>query len=530
MDPLDQYLNMMAEKQLTARILTRAEQLEKLAVEKERRAAVEATAPTSEDNIAQQQMQACMIEKQRQEAMMIEKQRKARVAEKQRRLAFEQYNEQAAEKQKRTQQLSPDQVAEMNQRAVEEALCGSNIAYRQMRATTAEKQRQTKQTEEIMAEKEKRTTEENVSPNDNINQFTQRTALTLYQVDAYLASARNGAYKQKQSDIKAGTSTSTSPSPASFFNSTSTPTVPLKSGARALLERRKTYAQVSVSRPAAGLANTRSEDRPITIPRIVPARSPPTASTSVLDAASANKAATDAKKDFERLEQIRLRQSGLPRQRAYDFHSLVNGGLESESDRFPHSGQSPSATPKPAVIATSTESARVGMTYPPSLDSATNESARSFYQPRVDPVVIEPAHQISAAHQPFVNSSTIEPTHKTSSSSGHFDLALRIQPAPKIALTYKASLDATFVDLVYSTQAKDANRRLRQAVTDGDDFEIVGHGELDDEFDLVDSQVPSAVNGKSQSDPSGTIDHLDSAFRAGWEDGVEDEYENGGRD
>jgi hypothetical protein len=505
MDPLDQYLNMMAEKQSTARKLTRAEQLEKLAVEKERRAAVETTAPTSEDNIAQQQMQACMIEKQRQEAMMIEKQRKARVAEKQMRLAFEQYNEQAAET-----------------------------------------QRQTKQTEEIMAEKEKRTTEENVSPNGNINHFTQRAALTLYQVHAYLASARNGAYKQKQSDIKAGTSTSTSPSLAGLFNSSSTPTVPLKSGARALLERRKTYAQVSVSRPAAGLANTRSEDRPITIPRIVPARSPPTASTSVLDAASANKAATDAKKDFERLEQIRLRQSGLPRQRAYDFHSLVNGGLESESDRFPHSGQSPSATPKPAVIATSTESARVGMTYPPSLDSATNESARSFYQPRVDPVAIEPArqlssrsvnpvaiqpaHQISAAHQPFVNSSTIEPTHKTSSSSGHFDLALRIQPAPKIALTYKASLDATFVDLDYSTQAKDVNRRLRQAVTDGDDFEIVGHGELDDEFDLVDSQVPSAVNGKSQSDPNGTIDHLDSAFRAGWEDGVEDEYENGGRD
>ena len=72
----------------------------------------------------------------------------------------------------------------MNQRAVEEALCGSNIAYRQMRATTAEKQRQTKQTEEIMAEKEKRTTEENVSSNGNINHFTQRTALTLYQVDA----------------------------------------------------------------------------------------------------------------------------------------------------------------------------------------------------------------------------------------------------------------------------------------------------------------------------------------------------------
>jgi len=52
MDPLDQYLNMMAEKQSTAGKLTRAEQLEKLAVEKERRAAVEATSPTSEDNIA----------------------------------------------------------------------------------------------------------------------------------------------------------------------------------------------------------------------------------------------------------------------------------------------------------------------------------------------------------------------------------------------------------------------------------------------------------------------------------------------
>ena len=43
---------MMAEKQSTARKLTRAEQLEKLTVEKERRAAVEATSPTSEDNIA----------------------------------------------------------------------------------------------------------------------------------------------------------------------------------------------------------------------------------------------------------------------------------------------------------------------------------------------------------------------------------------------------------------------------------------------------------------------------------------------
>jgi hypothetical protein len=262
MDPLDQYLNMMAEKQSTARKLTRAEQLEKLAVEKERRAAVEATSPTSEDNIAQQQMQACMIEKQRQEAMMIEKQRKAEVAEKQRRLAFEQYNQQAAERQRRTQQLSPDQVAEMNQRAVEEALCGRNIAYRRMRATTAKKQRQTKQTEEIMAEKEKRTTEENVSSNGNINHFTQRTALTLYQVDAYLASARNGAYKQKQSDIKTGTSTSTS---LRSLVSSIPPALPRFPSSLALV-RYSSVTKLMLKSPSPGLLS----DLPTLDPRIAP--------------------------------------------------------------------------------------------------------------------------------------------------------------------------------------------------------------------------------------------------------------------
>jgi hypothetical protein len=472
---------------------------------------------------------------------------------KQRRSAIEQQNEQAVEKKRRAQQLR-----EKNQRDVEEAMCGSNIAYRQMREMQAEKQRQ-EHLEKVMTDREKRTTEESVSVNGGINACTNGTALTLNQIEAYLAVARKGAYQKKHSDNKTGASTSTSTSLAGLSTSATTPTVSLESGARGLAERRKMYAQVSISRPAAGPANARSEDRPITIPRILPARSPPTASTNLVDRPSANETAMDAKKDSKHLEQTRLRQGGLPLPRAYDFESLMDGGLESEIDCFAAPAPLPSATSEPAVIATTTEPAL--KTYPPFFDS----------------VVIMQHRQFSAAHRPFVDSATLHPARKTSPSSGNVVKALTTEPtdkastspidaasarkeawrvylrleqtrlrnggvrgapgsdfqslldglrgeeldkvpACKISLAYKPSLDATIVTLVPSTQAKDESRRLRQAVTNDDDFEIVGHGELYDEFDLVDGQVPSAVNGKSHSDPNAVIDGLDGAFRAGWDD------------
>jgi hypothetical protein len=501
--------------------------------------------------------------------------------EKQRRSTIEQNNEQAAEQKRRAQQLR-----EKNQRAMEDAMCGSNIAYRQMREMQAEKRRQEK-LEEVMTEREKRTTEESVSVDGSISACTYGAALTLNQIDAYLAMAREGAHLKKLSDNKTGASHSTSTPLAGLSSFTSTPTVSLESGARRLAERRKMYTQVSVSKPAAGPASTRSEDRPITIPRIIPARSPPAYSTGIVDTASADNVAMDAEYDFSRFDQTRLRQANLTRPRPHDFESLMNGGLESEIDYFAAPAPSPSATSKPAVIATTTEPARKSI-----LGSVNTKPDRHFSA--AHPFVTIPDRQLSAAHQssvsmpdrefsaarqPFVDSTTLDPLRKTSPSSYYFVKALTIEPTDKASTSlvdaasakkealrvYKrheqaryrnggprgapgsdfqsfvhgvrgaeldkprartiysptTTIDAIIINQVNSPEvslAKERSRRLRQAVTNGDEFEIVGHGELDDEFDLVDSQVPSAVNGKSHSDPNAVIDGLDGAFRAGWDD------------
>jgi hypothetical protein len=449
---------------------------------------------------------------------------------------------------------------------VEDAMCGSNIAYRQMREMQVEKQRQ-KKLEEVMTERGKRITEESVSANGSINACI---LLTLNQIEEYLAMARKGAYQKKLSENKTSDSTSTSIPLAGLSSFTSTPTVSLESGARGLAERRKTFTQVSVSRPATG-----SEDRPIAVPRIIPARSLPAYSTDLVDTASADNVTMDADYDFKRFDQTHLHQGGLPRPRAHDFESLMNGGLESEIDYFAAPAPSPSATSKPAVIATNTEPAH--FTYPPFLDSVVTMPNRQLSAARQSFVTMPVRRFSAAAYRPPVTSATLDPTRKTSPSSGNFAKPLTVEPtdkvstnsvdeasakkealrvykrieqaryrngglrgergsdlqslvdglrgeeldkAPsrKISLTYRPSLDATIVDLVPSTQGKDKSRRLRQAVTNGDEFEIVGHGELDDEFDLVDSQVPSAVNGKSHSDPNAVIDGLDGAFRAGWDD------------
>jgi hypothetical protein len=337
--------------------------------------------------------------------------------EKQRRSAIEQHSEQAAEKKRRAQQLR-----EKEKRAVEDAMCGSNIAYRQMREMQIEKQRQ-KKLEEVMTEREKRTTEESVSANGSINACT---LLTLNQIEEYLAMARKGAYQKKLSENKTGDSTSTSIPLAGLSSFTSTPTVSLESGARGLAERRKMFTQVSVSRPATG-----SEDRPITIPRIIPARSPPAYSTDLVDTASADNVTMDADYDFKRFDQTRLHQGGLPRPRAHDFESLMNGGLESEIDYFAAPAPSPSATSKPAVIATNTEPAH--FTYPPFLDSVVTMPNRQLSAARQSFVTM-PVRRFSAtAYRPSVTSATLDPTRKTSPSSGNFAKPLTVEPTDKVS-------------------------------------------------------------------------------------------------
>jgi hypothetical protein len=295
----------------------------------------------------------------------------------------------------------------------------------------------------------------------------------------------------------------------------------------------------------------------------------------------------DAEYDFSRFDQTRLRQANLTRPRPHDFESLMNGGLESEIDYFAAPAPSPSATSKPAVIATTTEPARKSI-----LGSVNTKPDRHFSA--AHPFVTMPDRQLSAAHQssvsmpdrefsaarqPFVDSTTLDPLRKTSPSSYYFVKALTIEPTDKASTSlvdaasakkealrvYKrheqaryrnggprgapgsdfqsfvhgvrgaeldkprartiysptTTIDAIIINQVNSPEvslAKERSRRLRQAVTNGDEFEIVGHGELDDEFDLVDSQVPSAVNGKSHSDPNAVIDGLGGAFRAGWDD------------
>ena len=101
---------------------------------------------------------------------------------------------------------------------------------------------------------------------------------------------------------------------------------------------------------------------------------------------------------------------------------------------------------------------------------------------------------------------------------GELDNKLDVVPARKISTAYNSSIDPTPVELARSKDAKDRSRRFRQTVQNGGDFEIVGHGELDDEFDFIDGEVPSAVNGSSHSDADAIMDGLDSAFRAGWDD------------
>jgi hypothetical protein len=69
-----------------------------------------------------------------------------------------------------------------------------------------------------------------------------------------------------------------------------------------------------------------------------------------------------------------------------------------------------------------------------------------------------------------------------------------------------------------STKAENSGCRLRKVTLIGGDFEVVGQGELDEEFEVVDDEVPSAVNGSVRPDLDNITGGLDSAFRAGWDD------------
>jgi hypothetical protein len=49
----------------------------------------------------------------------------------------------------------------------------------------------------------------------------------------------------------------------------------------------------------------------------------------------------------------------------------------------------------------------------------------------------------------------------------------------------------------------------------GDDFEVVEHGDFDEEFfDILSSEGPSALNGTSRPDQDDIMDDLEGAFRS----------------
>jgi hypothetical protein len=290
--------------------------------------------------------------------------------------------------------------------------------------------------------------------------------------------------------------------------SVSKTTAPLESGTSKpaeAAERRQIRLQVSaaasaatqppVSRPVAGPDSTPSEKWPITLPRIVPARSLPTSptSTSPVDTASANQTAMEARmkarKVFRRLEQTRLRQGSLPRQGGDDNQIVGHGGLHSEHDDSIIPARSPSTTfiSRGPVGTASANNATM---------DAEEETKREFQT------------RLRQAGRPRQLGDDLVV------GGGELDIV----PARKPFTAQKLSLDATPIDPVRSTPAKERHRHLRQAVQNGGDFEIVGHGELDDEFDLVESEVPSAVNGSSLLDANDIIDGLDNAFRADWDD------------
>ena len=105
----------------------------------------------------------------------------------------------------------------------------------------------------------------------------------------------------------------------------------------------------------------------------------------------------------------------------------------------------------------------------------------------------------------------------------------RIIPAPATSMTDKPfenvdkttsdnnTINKTTLNTVPSKQPKKPRHRSRKTIQLGGDYEMVGHDELDDEFDMVDSKVPSAENGSAKSDPDSIIDSLESAFRTEWE-------------
>lgn len=127
------------------------------------------------------------------------------------------------------------------------------------------------------------------------------------------------------------------------------------------------------------------------------------------------------------------------------------------------------------------------------------------------------ARQTLTTSQPSVNSTILPtPVHQNPTTS-------------KPSATSKATLDSSTLDnfrpnpatvnlrRLHQTRVRqNALRKTRQA---DDDYEIVGNGELDEEFDLIDGEVPSAVNGSrvTDPDPDAIIDNLNSAFGSSWD-------------
>jgi len=104
---------------------------------------------------------------------------------------------------------------------------------------------------------------------------------------------------------------------------------PLESGAGNPPERKTICPQVStaaslatkpaVVRPVANPSNTRSEDWPIKLPRIIPARSTSTTSKPPLDSSTLDSFRPNgALIDLRRLHQTRLRQEALRKNREAD--------------------------------------------------------------------------------------------------------------------------------------------------------------------------------------------------------------------
>jgi hypothetical protein len=56
--------------------------------------------------------------------------------------------------------------------------------------------------------------------------------------------------------------------------------------------------------------------------------------------------------------------------------------------------------------------------------------------------------------------------------------------------------------------------RSRKTDAVGEDFEVVEHGDFDEEFDILSREGPSALNGTSQPDQDDIMDDLEGAFRS----------------